>query len=80
VIEPGRDDGQRAGRRVEAIHAVRQPSGVAEAAGRRTPDAQRASDAGRFFTPAIGYRPGIGIDGIELRDRVWLDRPVRPAS
>ena len=26
------------------------------------------------FTPATGYEPGILIDGIELRDRVWLDR------
>ena len=25
------------------------------------------------FTPATGYEPGIVIDGIELRDRVWLD-------
>ena len=24
------------------------------------------------FTPATGYEPGIDIDGIELRDRVWL--------
>jgi GNAT superfamily N-acetyltransferase len=28
------------------------------------------------FTPSTGYPPGIRIDGIELRDRVWLDRPV----
>jgi ribosomal protein S18 acetylase RimI-like enzyme len=26
------------------------------------------------FTPATGYEPGLLIDGIELRDRVWLDR------
>ena len=26
------------------------------------------------FTPAAGYEPGLLIDGIELRDRVWLDR------
>lgn len=26
------------------------------------------------FTPATGYAPGLLIDGIELRDRVWLDR------
>ena len=25
------------------------------------------------FTPATGYAPGLEIDGIELRDRVWLD-------
>jgi len=25
------------------------------------------------FTPANGYAPGTMIDGIELRDRVWLD-------
>jgi hypothetical protein len=28
------------------------------------------------FTPATGYPPGVLIDGVELRDRVWLDRPV----
>jgi GNAT superfamily N-acetyltransferase len=28
------------------------------------------------FTPATGYQPGLIIDGIELRDRVWLDREV----
>jgi GNAT superfamily N-acetyltransferase len=26
------------------------------------------------FTPATGYPAGLLIDGIELRDRVWLDR------
>jgi predicted N-acetyltransferase YhbS len=26
------------------------------------------------FTPATGYDPGLLIGGIELRDRVWLDR------
>jgi ribosomal protein S18 acetylase RimI-like enzyme len=26
------------------------------------------------FTPATGYPPGLRLDGIELRDRVWLDR------
>lgn len=31
------------------------------------------------FTPATGYPPGIRLDGIELRDRVWLDRPLTPA-
>jgi hypothetical protein len=25
------------------------------------------------FTPATGYEPGLEIDGVELRDRVWLD-------
>jgi GNAT superfamily N-acetyltransferase len=25
------------------------------------------------FTPATGYPAGIRVDGIELRDRVWLD-------
>jgi len=25
------------------------------------------------FTPASGYEEGMSIDGIELRDRVWLD-------
>ena len=32
------------------------------------------------FTAATGYPPGIVIDGIELRDRVWLDRAVDPNS
>jgi GNAT superfamily N-acetyltransferase len=33
------------------------------------------------FTPATGYPPGLLIDGIELRDRVWLDRTVlRPGQ
>jgi hypothetical protein len=27
-------------------------------------------------TPATGYPSGLRIDGIELRDRVWLDREV----
>ena len=28
------------------------------------------------FTAATGYPPGLRIDGIEHRDRVWMDRPV----
>ena len=28
------------------------------------------------FTPASGYAEGTTIDGIELRDRVWLDLPL----
>jgi ribosomal protein S18 acetylase RimI-like enzyme len=28
------------------------------------------------FTEATGYPAGLLVDGIELRDRVWLDRPV----
>jgi GNAT superfamily N-acetyltransferase len=28
------------------------------------------------FTPATGYPAGLLIEGIELRDRVWLDRAV----
>ena len=28
------------------------------------------------FTAATGYPPGIVIDGIPLRDRVWFDRRV----
>jgi ribosomal protein S18 acetylase RimI-like enzyme len=28
------------------------------------------------FTPATGYPAGLRIDGIELRDRVWLGRPI----
>ncbi|WIY00929.1 GNAT family N-acetyltransferase [Amycolatopsis mongoliensis] len=31
------------------------------------------------FTPATGYAPGIRIDGIELRDRVWLDYSLTSA-
>lgn len=31
------------------------------------------------FTPRTGYEPGTLIDGIELRDRVWLDRPLERA-
>jgi GNAT superfamily N-acetyltransferase len=31
------------------------------------------------FTPATGYPPGLHIDGIELRDRVWLDRAIQVA-
>ncbi|MDG6102820.1 GNAT family N-acetyltransferase [Dactylosporangium aurantiacum] len=30
------------------------------------------------FTPASGYPAGIMVDGIELRDRVWLDRELQP--
>ena len=29
------------------------------------------------FTPAQGYPPDSRLHGIELRDRVWLDRSVR---
>ena len=28
------------------------------------------------FTPATGYPTRLEIDGVELRDRVWLDRRV----
>lgn len=28
------------------------------------------------FTPSNGYPAGIMVDGIELRDRVWLDRSL----
>ena len=31
------------------------------------------------FTPAARYPPGTRIDGIELRDRVWLDHPLGPS-
>jgi ribosomal protein S18 acetylase RimI-like enzyme len=31
------------------------------------------------FTAATGYEPGLEIDGIELRDRVWLDRALAAA-
>jgi ribosomal protein S18 acetylase RimI-like enzyme len=30
------------------------------------------------FTAATGYAPGLEIDGIALRDRVWLDRALDP--
>jgi GNAT superfamily N-acetyltransferase len=30
------------------------------------------------FTAATGYALGLEIDGIELRDRVWLDRSLMP--
>ena len=30
------------------------------------------------FTPAGGYGPSTTIDGIALRDRVWLDREIAP--
>ncbi|MFL6144168.1 MAG: GNAT family N-acetyltransferase [Labedaea sp.] len=32
------------------------------------------------FSEATGYPPGILIDGIELRDRVWLDRRLSRAG
>jgi predicted N-acetyltransferase YhbS len=32
------------------------------------------------FTPVSGYPPGLRVDGIELRDRVWLDQPVGSAA
>jgi GNAT superfamily N-acetyltransferase len=32
------------------------------------------------FTPANGYPAGIMVDGIELRDRVWLDREIEAAQ
>ena len=28
------------------------------------------------FSPAAGYPTGTTVDGIPLRDRIWLDRPV----
>jgi len=28
------------------------------------------------FTPATGYPTGTSVDGIPLRDRIWLDRPI----
>jgi GNAT superfamily N-acetyltransferase len=30
------------------------------------------------FTPATGYAPGTLVDGVQLRDRVWLDRALPP--
>jgi GNAT superfamily N-acetyltransferase len=30
------------------------------------------------FTAATGYSPGITVEGIPLRDRVWLDMQLRP--
>lgn len=32
------------------------------------------------FTPATGYPDPIVIDGIPLRDRVWLSREIEPAD
>jgi hypothetical protein len=32
------------------------------------------------FTPATGYEDGVEIDGVALRDRVWLDLPLRSSS
>lgn len=32
------------------------------------------------FDPATGYPAGLEIDGIALRDRVWLDRAIGPAQ
>jgi GNAT superfamily N-acetyltransferase len=32
------------------------------------------------FTVAAGYPPHAGVDGIELRDRVWLDLELRGAA
>jgi hypothetical protein len=31
------------------------------------------------FTEASGYPPGSQVDGIPLRDRVWLDIQLAPA-
>jgi ribosomal protein S18 acetylase RimI-like enzyme len=31
------------------------------------------------FTAATGYDPETSVDGIELRDRVWLDLALDPA-
>ena len=31
------------------------------------------------FIEATGYPPGIVVEGIELRDRVWFDREIGPA-
>jgi GNAT superfamily N-acetyltransferase len=32
------------------------------------------------FTAATGYSDGISVEGIELRDRVWLDLPLDAAA
>lgn len=32
------------------------------------------------FGPATGYPPGIEVDGIPLRDRVWLDQEIGPPA
>ncbi|MDH6553910.1 GNAT superfamily N-acetyltransferase [Streptomyces sp. SAI-117] len=32
------------------------------------------------FTARTGYEPGTLVDGIELRDRIWLDRPIGTRS
>jgi GNAT superfamily N-acetyltransferase len=55
---------------VATAAADRQPA-LLPAAG--LPEAPIERDA---FTAATGYPPGLCIDGIELRDRVWLDGAV----
>ena len=32
------------------------------------------------FTPVVGYPAGMMIDGIRLRDRVWLDLQLDPVK
>ncbi|MDX3758019.1 GNAT family N-acetyltransferase [Streptomyces sp. AK02-04a] len=32
------------------------------------------------FTARTGYPPGLLVDGIALRDRIWLDYPLAPAT
>jgi predicted N-acetyltransferase YhbS len=32
------------------------------------------------FTAATGYPPGTSVDGVPLRDRIWLDRPIGPTG
>ena len=32
------------------------------------------------FAPASGYPDGVDVDGIMLRDRIWLDLDLRPPS
>jgi len=32
------------------------------------------------FTPQTGYPEGIEVEGIEMRDRVWMDRPLTPTT
>jgi hypothetical protein len=32
------------------------------------------------FLPGVGYPPGLMIDGICLRDRVWLDLELDPVK
>ena len=76
----------RAALDLAAAEAARRDGGRHRGCGHREPALLPAAGF-RFrsverdaFGPATGYPPGLEIDGIALRDRVWLDRPVHPDS